>query len=231
MQNNRAAVVLGATGLTGAELVSQLLNHPSYQTVRALVRKPLDNQHPKLTCHVVDFERLSEYAALFNGDDIFCCLGTTMAKAGSKDAFYQVDFNYPYEAGILARKAGATQYILVSSVGADSTSSIFYSRVKGKLEEAICEIGFPRVQIMQPGVLVGSRKETRMAESAAIWLTNFIDRISRGKFLGKYRPSPASVVAASMIEAALHAPDGQHVYPSDELYSLVYKKYTWTTKS
>lgn len=227
----KTALLLGSTGLTGRELLGQLLAHPSYHSVHVLVRKPLDFQHPKLVSHVVDFEQLENFSELFACDDIFCCLGTTMAKAGSKDAFYQVDFTFPYEAGILAKQAGASQYILVSSVGADSTSSIFYSRVKGKLEEAIRGIGFPRVQIMQPGVLVGPRDETRMAESAAIWITNFIDRISRGKFLGKYRPSPAPVVAAAMIQAALQAPDGHHTYTSDQLYSLSDKNYTWTTKS
>lgn len=231
MQTSRKALLLGATGLTGEALLQQLLAHPDYESVHVFVRRPMEFQHPKLQVHVIDFDNLEQYAALFQGDDLYACLGTTMAKAGSKDAFYKVDFTYPYEIARMAKAAGLDQYVLVSSVGADSSSKIFYSRVKGKLEDAICGLGFSRVQIMQPGVLVGARQETRMAESAAIWLTRFIDKISSGRFLGKYRPSPVEVVASAMIEAALHAPDGHFSYSSDELYTLSEQRYTWTKTS
>ncbi|MCB0588438.1 MAG: oxidoreductase, partial [Phaeodactylibacter sp.] len=135
-QHHKTALLFGASGLVGNQCLLQLLGHPAYRKVISFGRRKLELEHPRLEQHVINFDNLEKYGSLFKGHDLFSCLGTTMSKAGSREAFFRVDFTYAYESARLAVANGASQLLLVSSVGADPESLFFYTRVKGELESA-----------------------------------------------------------------------------------------------
>ena len=136
---SRSALLVGTTGLVGGRLLSRLLAHPEYDRVTAWVRRPVSLQIHKFSQLVVDFERLPDYAAQFDAQDVYVALGTTIKKAGSQEAFRRVDFDYPLALARIAKERGAQRFLLVSSLGADARSRVFYSRVKGEVEQAIAE--------------------------------------------------------------------------------------------
>lgn len=194
--------------------------HRAYQKVVIFTRRPVGREHPRLEEHLIDFKRLPEYRELIRGNDLFSCLGTTMAKAGSKEAFYEVDFTYAFESARLAAENGVGQILLVSSVGADRDSLFYYSRVKGELEDALKPLPFWAHHIFQPSILLGGRRESRLFESLAGRFSLGFDRLTGGELLGKYRPVEAEIVAKAMLEAAQHLEPGLHVYPSDSIHEL-----------
>ncbi len=210
---------MGASGLVGGYCLEYLLEHPAYGKVILLNRKNLDRQHQKLVQYEVDFDRLPDYEDYFEGNDLYLALGTTMAKAGSREAFYQVDFEYPFTAAQLAHQKGFNQLLLVSSVGASEDSYFFYSRVKGELENALKELPFWAVHIFQPSVLLGQRNENRWGEAIAARMGRGIDYLTGG-LLTKYRPVEADVVAKAMVSAAQNLDKGVHIYPSHHLQQL-----------
>nr|WP_248928434.1 oxidoreductase [Paenibacillus hamazuiensis] len=212
----RKAVVAGGTGLIGQELVRMLLENAAYASVTVLVRKPLGRQHPKLRERIVDFERLEEAQLDLGGADLFCALGTTIGKAGSQEAFRQVDYAYPLALGQLAKRAGAPQMLIVTSMGASSASRIFYSRVKGEIEDALLDLGFAGLHIFRPSLLLGEREEFRLGEKAAAALSGLLPVVFSGP-LRKYKPIPARSVARAMLLAALCGATGVHVYESDAI--------------
>lgn len=163
----KTALIVGATGLIGKQLLDLLLVSDHYTRVTAVVRKPLGIQHAKLKVLIVDFDNLDAHADELKADDVFCCLGTTMKQAKSKDAFRKVDFEYPLEIGRITKAKGASHCLLVSALGADKSSSIFYNKVKGETEQALKLIGFDALHIFRPSLLLGSREEDRAGESAA----------------------------------------------------------------
>jgi hypothetical protein len=162
-------MLLGATGLVGRECLRLLLADPGVTRIVALTRRPLDDQAlwPKLQVEVVDFEQLASRGELFGVDQIFCALGTTIKKAGSRDAFRRVDFIYPLTAAKLGAERGARHFLLVSSLGASAESRFFYNRVKGQLEDALRTLPYPSVTIVRPSLLVGTREEFRLGEKLA----------------------------------------------------------------
>ncbi len=218
-KNNKTALVFGATGLIGSHVVNFLLLHPAYSKVMVFVRRPMNVEHPKLVQHVVNFDKPESFHQLVKGDDLFCCLGTTMAKAGSKEAFYKVDFTYAFEAAQLGKRNGVGQFLLVSSVGADPNSRFFYSKVKGELEVMVKTLGFWGLHIFQPSVLLGERNENRFGEQLAGKIGSIFDKLTGG-MLTKYRPIEADVVAKAMVSAAQGLKPGTHVYPSHWLQKL-----------
>ncbi|MFN7930549.1 MAG: oxidoreductase [Blastocatellia bacterium] len=217
--NARKALLLGASGLIGGHCLTLLLQDETYQEVLVLVRKPLALTHPKLTQHVVDFDRLSDHAAVFQAEDVFCCLGTTIKKAGSQAAFRKVDFTYAYEAAQLAVAQGIRQFLLVSSLGADANSSVFYSRVKGELEIAVTSLPFQAISIFQPSLLLGERAEFRWGERIAEPVAKALSFLLLGP-LRKYRAIEARTVAAAMIRVAKSAVQGVTVYESDRIQKI-----------
>ena len=214
----RTAVVAGATGLVGGRCLELLLQDSEYDSVLALVRHPLALRHPKLQQHVTDFERLDELELPGNAD-IFCALGTTIRKAGSRPAFRKVDFEYPKKLAFRGAAFQARQFLLVSSVGADPAAGNFYLSVKGETEQAVSALPFQAVHIFRPSILAGARSESRPGEKIGIALARAIEFAMVGG-LRKYRAMPVNVLAAAMIAAARHAQAGKHVYHYDGIVAL-----------
>ncbi|MEM8932764.1 MAG: NAD(P)H-binding protein [Acidobacteriota bacterium] len=216
--SERAALLVGATGLTGGHLRSILLASPRTRSVRALVRRPSAHDHPTLDERVVDFDHLDD--AVFVGiDDVHCCLGTTIKTAGSQDAFRRVDLDYVTRIAQRARAAGARRFLLVSAVGADSSSGNFYLRTKGEAEAAVAACGYPEVHVFRPGVLTGNRRELRPAERVGILLGHVFTPVMLGG-LRRYRPIAAATVARAMAVAAHHGVEGHHVHRNVEILRL-----------
>jgi uncharacterized protein YbjT (DUF2867 family) len=163
---------------------------------------PPGNAGPAVEVHQVDFDELDRHGDLFAVDDLFCCLGTTIRKAGSQEAFRRVDLEYPLQAAHLGRAAGARQFILVSALGADPSSRVFYNRVKGEVEAALAGVGYPRLVIFRPSLLLGDRDEVRPGERVAEWIMKPLGPLMRGP-LRRYRPVEAAWVARAMVRRAL----------------------------
>ena len=158
------AIVAGATGLIGEILVRNLLEDNYFTTIYTISRRELVINNDKLLNYIVDFDQLNSFDKIKECDIAFCCLGTTMKKAGSKAAFYQVDYNYVLAFANYAFQLGCKSFFLVSAMGADEKSLFYYNRVKGEIETAIKEVGFDVVHIMRPSLLLGNRKENRIGE-------------------------------------------------------------------
>ena len=217
----KKAIVLGATGLVGQQLVQQLLADEQYAEVRIAVRREWPGAHPKLKVQQVDFHQLADYASFFQVDDIFCGLGTTMATAGSKAAFYRVDYTYVVEAARLGLAQGARQFLVISSVGADAGSPFFYNKTKGEMEAAVQALGFPQLKIFHPSFLDGDRKEDRMGERIGIAVFNFISQLG---LLKSYQPVTDKTVARAMRLAARENKSGNTTYNNLEIVALGRKK-------
>jgi uncharacterized protein YbjT (DUF2867 family) len=204
-------VVAGGTGLVGRATIDALLVAPQVLSVTALVRRewPDAPRHPRLDVAVVDFDRLEASAALPPGDALICALGTTMKQAGSQAAFRRVDHDYPVALGRLARASGTRHYLLVSAVGANPASRVFYNRVKGETERDIEALGFPRVTIVRPSLLLGPRAEFRLVEA--------VGRIAGLMAPPRWRPVHATQVAASLVQALLSDVPGVSVLENRRL--------------
>ncbi len=218
--SSRTALIAGATGLVGGHCLDLLLADDAYGAVVSLGRRPLRRTHPKLTHHVIDFDHLDAHADLVAGDDVFCCLGTTMRKAGSKEAFRRVDYDYPLALARVALGRGAEQYLLVSALGANPRSPFFYNRVKGEVERAVSALSFEGVYLFRPSLLTGERAEVRPGERQAEAVLNALSFLLRGP-LRKYRPTPAHVVAAAMIAVAKDKPGGVRVYEPEAMRAVI----------
>jgi uncharacterized protein YbjT (DUF2867 family) len=204
----RAALVAGATGLVGSELVHQLATHPGYARVIAVVRRPTDLP-PAVVPIIADFDRLEQARQHLAADHVFCALGTTIRKAGSQAAFRRVDHDYVVALARLARECGARHFLLVSSLGADPRSRVFYNRVKGEVEAAVRALGYPSVTIVRPSLLLGPRTEFRLGEALAKPLGPLMPR--------SWRPVHARAVAATMIRAALAEAPGARIIESRDI--------------
>ncbi|WP_256757622.1 oxidoreductase [Cohnella sp. WQ 127256] len=214
----RKALIVGGTGLIGNQLLQLLLQSEAYESVIVLIRKPLAINHPKLIQKVVDFDDLDNGEQMFGVDDVFCCLGTTIKKAGSKEAFLKVDFDYPLQVAQLAKENGATQFLIVTAMGADRHSRVFYSRVKGEIEEALKRVKFPSLHIFHPSLLLGKRNEFRFGEKVAEIISPILSPLLRGK-LSKYKPIQAKDVAQAMVRIATDNRKGEFVYEWKQMMS------------
>ncbi|MEC3876103.1 NAD(P)H-binding protein [Chryseobacterium salviniae] len=192
------ALVIGATGATGKDLVSQLLEDSDFEEITIFVRKPVDIQNDKLKVYVVNFDRPEEWKDKVEGDVVFSCLGTTLKAAGSKEAQRKVDFDYQYEFAKAARENNVTDYILVSAYGANPRSKIFYSRMKGELEEAVKKLHFEKITIFKPGMLE-RRDSDRTGEVLGSRIIKFANKLG---LLESQKPLPTNVLAKAMINSS-----------------------------
>ena len=216
---SKTALLVGATGLVGEACLDYLLDSPKYQSVTVFSRRPLQCEHVKLTTHLVDFERLEDFAHFINADDIYCCLGTTMRKAKSKENFRRVDYDYPLALAKLAQKNGAKQFLLVSSMGADASSKFFYLRTKGELEDALQHVGFESLSIAQPSLLLGDRTDSRPGERLMINLSRMFKPFFAGP-LSAYGGIEVQDVAQALIALGEEAAPGNHKVVSEELAKI-----------
>ena len=206
------AIVIGATGLVGAELVRQLAAAAHVGRVVALTRRALADVPPKVENHLVDFDRLDDHADLFRGDMFFSALGTTRAQAGSIAAQRRVDVDYQITAARIAAGQGVGHCLLVSAAGADVRARVPYSRMKGEVEAAVSAMPFARVSIFQPSVLIGPRDHSRPGER---WSGRLLSALSWVPVVGRYRPITGAEVAAKMVRVS--AADG----PARRTYTLL----------
>lgn len=205
-------LLVGATGLVGSHVLRLALADPRIDSVVAPSRHPLAS-HPKLQSPIVNFDDLPEDAAWWGADAVICTLGTTMKKAGTKQAFERVDHDYPLNIAKLARRHATPTYALNSAMGADVSSRFFYSRVKGELERDLTGLGFMSLTFVRPGLIGGNRQEVRMAERASIFALTLM-----GAFLPKrWRLNPASKIAEALVNAAIDSTPGIHVVTSERL--------------
>lgn len=201
MSSARHALLAGASGLVGERCLARLLDHPAYARITVWSRRPLARAHAKLTVELVDFDALPPVPA--DCTEIFCCLGTTIRKAGTQAAFRRVDHDYPLSLAERGKAAGVRQFLLVSALGASAHSKVFYSRVKGETERDIAAVGLPRNVFLRPSLLLGERQEHRAGERAGIVAGRLLGLLMVGP-LRKYRPIDADDVAAVMVYAATH---------------------------
>lgn len=214
----KTALIAGATGLIGSELVQVLRESSYYQKIYLLVRREVEIEDEKVEPLVLDFD---EFRAedLPKVQDVYCCLGTTMNTAGSKAAFRKVDYHYPLKLAELCRKNGATQYMLISSMGANKSSRFFYNQVKGETEEALAAVGYPALHIFRPSILLGDRKEKRTGEKIAQNVMKMVSPLMVGK-LRNYRPIYGKTVAKAMLVAARQKRQGPHLFESAQIEVL-----------
>lgn len=211
----RKALIVGATGLIGGYCLDTLCDDPNYSEVIALARKPLLKTHRKLKTVETKFDNLEHELSNLQANDVYCCLGTTIKKAGSQEAFRNIDHTLVVTVAELMRKLGSEQFLVISAMGADSNSKIFYNRTKGEMEEALKEIGYPCLRIFRPSLLLGKRDEFRFGEKVGGLLTPVLKLFLIGS-LKKYAPVEAESVAQFMVKAAHEEPvSGVHVYESD----------------
>lgn len=212
----KKAIIVGASGLIGNELLDILLQSADYQEVLALVRKGLSIDHPKLVQLIVDFDNLDKWAAAINGHALFCCLGTTLKKTPDLSEYRKIDHDYPVKLAQLAYQNKVKQYHLVSAIGANSKSASFYTRLKGETENDIEKVQLKTLHIYQPSILTGGRKEKRALERIAIVVMKVVNPLLIGRFK-KYRSIPAATVARAMFKQSLKNEVGIFIHSSDKI--------------
>ena len=209
-------LIIGATGATGKDLLSQLLADDTYSEVYCFVRKPLALTHPKLHAHVVNFETPETWADLVRGDVAFSCLGTTLAAAGSKEAQWRVDYDYQYAFAQQCKANGVPTFVLVSAAGATAQSKLFYNRMKGQLEDAVKALDFRSLFIFQPSVLIRSNSD-RGAENFSVKAIHFLNKIGLFK---RYRPMPTEILVKKMLSAVYNSPKGTFTFTLDKIFEI-----------
>lgn len=215
----KVAVIAGASGLIGKFCLSYLLMDKNYSKIIVLSRTAFPLKDPKIENIVCNFDQLAQYAEQLVADDVYCCLGTTIAVAGSKENFKKVDLEYPLNLARITKQKGAKQYMLVSAMGADANSSIFYNKVKGELQDSLISLGFRTLHIFQPSLLTGLRKEFRLGERIAQVFMNVFKPLMLGS-LKKYKPIEGMVVAYAMHKKATEELQGLHIHPSNSIQEI-----------
>jgi len=218
MTTQRSALLVGATGLVGGLVLDRLLADPVYESVTVLVRRPIGRRAERLVERIVDFDRLAD-TPLEPASDVYLCLGTTIAAAGTRQRFRKVDHDYAIELAQRAHDQGASSVGLVSSVGASPEASSFYLRVKGETERDLCAIGYRSVDLFRPSLLVGRRREQRRAEAVGIAVMSGIAWAMVGAWK-RYRPIPASAVAGSMVRAVRRGEPGVRIHHYDQMVAV-----------
>jgi uncharacterized protein YbjT (DUF2867 family) len=215
----RNALVAGASGLVGKSLVKQLLNDSQYGNVVIIARKPIGITNPKLIEQIIDFDAIDHVKLDIAIDDAFCALGTTIKTAGSQQAFYKVDYTYVVNFGKWCSANHVQRLLVVSAMGSNAKSRIFYNRVKGEMEESLSTLSIPQIQIFRPSLLMGNRTEKRGGEKIAQFVIGSLGFLFVGKLLN-YKGIHANVVAKSMIVKAKQDTAGFTVFESGEMQGI-----------
>ncbi|WP_079524541.1 NAD(P)H-binding protein [Solibacillus isronensis] len=219
MKTMRSALVVGATGLVGSSLVKLLCESEEYAAVNVLSRRPLDFTHPKLVVKLCEIDQIADKDIEF-AHEVFCCLGTTMKKAGSKQQFEKVDFEYPLTIAAIAKNRGVGHFIVISAMGANEKALAYYSQVKGKLEAELIKMDFPRLSIVRPSLITGDRQEFRLGETIGDKVLKVLNPILVGP-LKKMHSIPATQIALAMKVIALHGKKQKvAIYLSDEMLEM-----------
>ena len=211
----KKAIVIGGTGMVGLQLVKQLIEDKKYDEIISLVRRSSGINNPKLQEKIINFDEPESWSDLVTGDVLFSTLGTTIAQAKTKDAQFKVDYTYQFIVAETAAKNGVETYVLISSAGANSKSRVFYTNMKGKLEDAVRALSFKQITIIRPGQLAGNRAEKRKSEKIALSIMYFINKLG---LLKRYKPIQAYQVAQAMINAAENKNSG--IYSLDKVFEL-----------
>ncbi|SDE12017.1 NAD(P)H-binding [Dyadobacter soli] len=209
------AIIIGATGASGKNLLDIVLNDPDYLEVAIFVRRPTGITDPKLTEVVTDFDNLKEVSGQIHGDVLFSCLGTTLKAAGSKENQWHIDYEIPLEFAQTARRNGVPQMVLLSAYGASPDSNVFYSMLKGKLEERITALAFKKLVIFKPGLLLRKNSD-RFGERASATTLNFLNGLGLFK---KFRPMPTELLAEKLAKAPKTGEKQVSVVSLDEIFS------------
>lgn len=223
MSLQKTALLVGATGLVGRDVLQLLLDSDTYKEVKVLARRTTEIEHPKLKEFLVDFEFLAEYANEMKADDIYCCLGITKAKAGSIEKARKVEYDYPLEMAQIALRNGAQQFLIITSIAANAQSKNYYLRTKGQIEIALQELGYKSVLILRPSLLVGDRGEIRLGEDfMRVVSTAFSFFIPN-----KYKAIRSRTVAEFMYRVAQKGLTGHHIFESDTILRIEKKRFNF----
>ena len=217
---NKTAIIIGASGLIGRELLSLLLEQKEFENVKIFVRKSLGVKHDKLTEIITDFSSLQSISKSINGDVIYCCLGSTKSKTPDLSDYKKIDHDYPLFFAKEGIKNGLSQFHLVSALGANAKSSNFYTKMKGETEDELKHLSIPSIFIYQPSFLNGNRTENRPLEKVVLFIMKLIDPLLVGN-LKKYQSINAITVAKAMINESIKNKKGIFVHKSDQIKELV----------
>lgn len=215
----KTAIVIGSTGLIGSALVQLLLESSDYSKVITFVKRDAGLQHPKLVQHQIDFDATESFQQYIVGDDLFCTIGTTIKNAGSQEAFRKVDFEYPKQFASIAVAQNVKQFLLISSLNASATSTNFYLKTKGEIQDFLKTLPFENVAILQPSLLLGPRTEFRFGEKVGAFFMKIFSFVFQGN-LKKYKAIQGATVAKAMYTLAQKNTQGFHIYESDVLEEL-----------
>ncbi|HSH52113.1 MAG TPA: NAD-dependent epimerase/dehydratase family protein [Bacteroidales bacterium] len=222
----KTAIVFGASGLTGSYLVKELTQNEQYQTIKAFNRRTQNYNNAKIKEHLINFNQLNEYAHEFKADDVFCCLGTTLKKAGSKENFFEIDHDLPLQIARICQNNHCDTFIAISSIGANAKSSNYYIRTKGLMEQNILNLNFRYQAFVRPSMLLGSRTESRPAETFGKIMMKVFGFLFMGN-LKKFRGIHAQTVAKAMIniinQQNYFSKAGKNIFESDELKKIAEK--------
>jgi uncharacterized protein YbjT (DUF2867 family) len=215
----KTALIIGSTGLIGSQLLNLLLENPNYARVITFVKRDSGIKHPKLTQHIIDFDKPETYKELVVGDDFFCTIGTTIKKAGSQKAFRKVDFEYPKQFAAFALQNKVKQFFIISSLGADAKSGNFYLKTKGEIEDFLKDCNFESVSVLQPSLLLGNRTEFRLGEKVGAFFMKTLSFLFLGN-LKKYKPIEGKTVAKALLKIAQTNNKGFKIYESDAIQEI-----------
>ncbi len=219
----KTALMIGSSGLIGSQLLELLLENKEYEKVITFVKIDSGIQNRKLKQHIIDFDKPETYQNLVIGDDFFCTIGTTIKKAGSQEAFRKVDFEYPKQFATIASQNKVNQFIIVSSLGANATSSNFYLETKGEIQNFLKDCNLESVSIFQPSLLLGNRTEFRLGEKIGTFFMKLISFLLIGN-LEKYKPIESKTVAKALFKIAQQNKKGFHVIESDIIQEIANNK-------
>ncbi|MEM8520890.1 NAD(P)H-binding protein [Flavobacterium sp. PL12] len=215
----KTALVIGSTGLIGSHLLNILLERNEYSKVIAFTKRDLGIKNSKLVQHIIDFDQPETYSQLIVGDDFFCTIGTTIKKAGSQKEFRKVDFEYPKQFASFALQNNVTQFLIISSLSANASSSNFYLKTKGEIQEYLKATDFETVAVLQPSLLLGDRTEFRLAEKVGGFFMKVLSFVFFGN-LKKYKPIEGKTVAKALFTIAQRSNVGFKIYESDMIQEI-----------